>query len=234
MRKVMVLGFAVLLVLGLMSGCANYKPYYFGVRSQASVVPAEIAETEAAIARAEASTGVQYCPEKLDRAKELAKEGTELYWACRTAEAMEKLAEARRLADEAAACQPPPPPPAPPPPPVVEEEAKVIILEGVLFAFDSYELTPEAQAILDENVMILQDNPDATLEVGGHTDWIGTDEYNMGLSLNRAQAVADYMIAQGIEPYRMTVVGYGEDRPIADNETDEGRRLNRRVELTIQ
>ena len=233
MRRWMVLAFAVLIVLGLAAGCSNYKPYYFGVRTQASVVPADIPQTEAAIARAEASTGVQYCPDKLARAKELAREGTELYWTCRTAEAMEKLAEARKLADEAAACQPPPPPPAPPPP-VIEEEAKVIILEGVLFAFDSFALTPGAQAILDENVMILQDNPDATVEVGGHTCSIGTEEYNMGLSLNRAQAVADYMIGQGIEPYRMTVVGYGEDRPIADNETDEGRRLNRRVELTIQ
>ena len=85
--------------------------YHFGVPDRAAAVPAELDQTEAAIAQAKQSQGAKYCPEKIARAKELAKKGAETYWACRNEEAMELLAEARRLAKEAEGCQPPPPPP---------------------------------------------------------------------------------------------------------------------------
>lgn len=232
MRKMVVLGLALL--VALMLGC-NYKPYYFGVKSQAAVVPQEIAQTEVAIERAEGSSGAQYCPDKVARARELAREGTELYWACQTDEAMEKLAEARRLAEEAEGCQPPPPPPAPPPPPPpAEPEAAVIILEGVLFGFDSAELSPTAKVILDQQVMILEENPGLVVQVAGHTDSVGPDAYNQRLSERRANAVAQYMVEQrGMDPSRLSAVGYGESQPIDTNDTEEGRARNRRVELTV-
>ncbi len=75
------------------------------------------------------------------------------------------------------------------------------------------------------------DVPFATVLVEGHTDSIGSDAYNMGLSDRRAKAVFDYLSSRGVNPARMSSVGYGETRPIADNSTDEGRQQNRRVML---
>jgi outer membrane protein OmpA-like peptidoglycan-associated protein len=116
-----------MVALSGLTGCG--KNAYFGVRNQAIGVPEEFAETEAAIAKAERSPGAQYCPEKIAKAKELAKKGVETYWACRTKDAMALLAEARAVAASAEMCQappkpapvvkraPPPPPPKPSPPP---------------------------------------------------------------------------------------------------------------------
>ena len=72
-----------------------------------------------------------------------------------------------------------------------------------------------------------------TFEIAGHTDWIGTDEYNFGLSQRRANAVYNYFLKNGIKKERLSPVGYGESRPVATNATDEGRAENRRVELII-
>jgi len=69
--------------------------------------------------------------------------------------------------------------------------------------------------------------------VAGHTDSVGTDSYNQGLSERRANAVKDYLTAQGIKASRLTARGYGESRPVASNDTDEGRAENRRVELIV-
>jgi outer membrane protein OmpA-like peptidoglycan-associated protein len=129
-KKLILLGSFLLFV---MVGCASSS--YFGVPNKAIGVPDEFGQTEAAIASAENSEGAKYCPEKIARAKALAKEGAETYWACRTAEGMDLLAQARKLAKEAESCQPPPrataPPPPPPPPPAPPKprvEEKVIIL----------------------------------------------------------------------------------------------------------
>jgi OOP family OmpA-OmpF porin len=87
--------------------------------------------------------------------------------------------------------------------------------------------------ILDEAVRILSGSS-APVSVEGHTDWIGSDAYNQGLSERRANAVQAYLIEQGISPSRLSTSGYGESRPISSNETREGRALNRRVELHVQ
>ena len=79
----------------------------------------------------------------------------------------------------------------------------------------------------------IEDLPTAYLIVEGHTDNSGRDQKNMTLSQDRANAVRDYLIAAGINPDRITTVGYGSAKPVASNETDEGRRLNRRIEITI-
>ena len=113
-KKLILLGSFLLFVI---VGCAQSS--YFGVPNRAIGVPDEFGQTEAAIASAENSEGAKYCPEKIARAKALAKEGVETYWACRTAEAMRLLADARQLAKEAEGCQPPPPPRADTTPPTV-------------------------------------------------------------------------------------------------------------------
>jgi outer membrane protein OmpA-like peptidoglycan-associated protein len=102
-KKLILLGSFLLFV---MVGCASSS--HFGVPDKAIGVPDEFGQTEAAIASAENSAGAKYCPEKIARAKALAKEGVETYWACRTAEAMDLLSQARKLAKEAEGCQPPP------------------------------------------------------------------------------------------------------------------------------
>jgi OOP family OmpA-OmpF porin len=109
--------------------------------------------------------------------------------------------------------------------------AKEYRLENVNFEFDSAKLTADSTASLDDAVQILMRHSEMKVEIAGHTDSIGTEEYNMGLSKRRAQAVADYLIAHGANAANITVKGYGESSPIADNATEAGRAANRRVEL---
>jgi outer membrane protein OmpA-like peptidoglycan-associated protein len=79
----------------------------------------------------------------------------------------------------------------------------------------------------------MQQNPGIKIEIGGHTDDKGSDDYNLTLSEGRAQSVKDYLIEKGIAADRMTAKGYGETEPISSNATDQGRAENRRVEFTI-
>jgi OOP family OmpA-OmpF porin len=104
-------------------------------------------------------------------------------------------------------------------------------LDHVNFAFDSAKLTDDSTASLDDALQILKRHTDLKVEVAGHTDSMGSDEYNLGLSKRRAQAVADYLIAHGANAANITVKGYGESDPVADNATEAGRAQNRRVEL---
>ncbi|HEX4870970.1 MAG TPA: OmpA family protein [Nevskiaceae bacterium] len=109
----------------------------------------------------------------------------------------------------------------------------VIVLRGVTFDFDKATLTANARTLLDDVVAALQAAAEIKVEVGGHTDARGSEAYNQRLSEQRAQAVLDYLVAAGIDAGRLSAAGYGEGSPVADNETDEGRELNRRVELKV-
>lgn len=113
-----------------------------------------------------------------------------------------------------------------------EHGKKSLILEGVNFVTDSAELTAESRTRLDRVAASLRDWPDVKVEVGGHTDSVADPAYNMDLSQRRAESVRQYLIDKGISPSRLTAKGYGETRPIATNDTAEGRAKNRRVELT--
>jgi flagellar motor protein MotB len=99
------------------------------------------------------------------------------------------------------------------------------------FDFDKAEIKPESQPIIEEIAKLLQDNPSLNLTIEGHTDNVGTPAYNKQLSEARARSVVAALTAQGIEARRLEAEGYGQDKPIADNSTDEGRARNRRVEL---
>jgi OOP family OmpA-OmpF porin len=109
-----------------------------------------------------------------------------------------------------------------------------LVLEGVEFDNDKATLRQESFAVLDKTAASMQHWADAKIEVGGHTDSVGTDDYNMALSQRRAETVRDYLISKGIAADRLTAKGYGETKPVADNATAEGRFKNRRVELTRQ
>ncbi len=110
-----------------------------------------------------------------------------------------------------------------------------IDLKGVNFDFDKSVLRPDAVAILGEAVEILKRYPDLKVEVAGHTDAVGTDAYNQGLSERRAKAVYEYLTSNGVDASRLIGPnGYGESRPIDTNDTKEGRARNRRTELNVQ
>ena len=101
----------------------------------------------------------------------------------------------------------------------------------VLFDFDSAELRPESITELERVVTFMNDVPFATALIEGHTDSIGSDAYNLKLSDRRAKSVYDYLTSRGVDPARLSSIGHGEAKPIADNATEEGRQLNRRVML---
>jgi len=115
----------------------------------------------------------------------------------------------------------------------VGEGIKVEFNEKILFAFSKSDLSDSAKMNLNNLATILKNNPNTNIEIQGHTDSRGTEEYNMGLSLRRANAVKDYLTSQGIDTTRMTVKGYGETAPAYSNDTPEGMAQNRRVEFLI-
>lgn len=108
-----------------------------------------------------------------------------------------------------------------------------IVLRNIFFDFDKATLRPESKTELERLIQLLNDIPTLKIEISGHTDSKGSDEYNITLSKNRAQAVVDYLIKAGISSSRLVSAGYGETKPIDTNDTDEGRQNNRRTEFEI-
>lgn len=106
-------------------------------------------------------------------------------------------------------------------------------LTGVTFKVGSAELVPSSLKTLDAAIAGLKRNPKAKVEVQGHTSSEGGDDYNQQLSEDRANAVRDYMIRRGIAEARLTARGYGSSVPKADNDTESGRKQNRRIELVV-
>ncbi|MBB3182694.1 OOP family OmpA-OmpF porin [Halomonas fontilapidosi] len=106
-----------------------------------------------------------------------------------------------------------------------------LVLRDVNFEFDSATLTMGAEQILDGVAQKLRANPNVRVRIEGHTDAVGSESYNQDLSQARADSVADYLAGQGVDMERMRTIGYGESQPVATNDTDAGRAMNRRVEL---
>lgn len=115
----------------------------------------------------------------------------------------------------------------------VGEGIVVTFDSGLLFDFDSAALQPQAEENLRDLSESLREYENTELLIVGHTDDIGADEYNDRLSVRRAESAAKFMFGQGVKPSRVTTMGKGETDPIATNDTEEGRQLNRRVEVVI-
>jgi len=113
------------------------------------------------------------------------------------------------------------------------EIGQVVRLNNVFFDFDKWDLRPESYVELDRVVKLLAENPAIEIEMSAHTDSRGSDDYNYRLSDNRARSVMEYILSKGIAPNRIQSKGYGETKPVAPNDTDENRQLNRRVEFKI-
>lgn len=113
------------------------------------------------------------------------------------------------------------------------EIGETIRLNNIFFETAKWDLLPTSFVELDKLVKILSDNPAMEITIAGHTDNVGNDDANLSLSANRAKAVVDYIVSKGIIATRFQQVGYGETKPLATNDTDDGKALNRRVEFTI-
>lgn len=113
------------------------------------------------------------------------------------------------------------------------EVGSAIVLRNVFFDTDKATLRPESKNELDRLTQLMKENPTLRIELSGHTDSKGSDSYNQDLSQRRAKAVVEYLVKAGIPASRLESAGYGESKPIATNETEEGRQLNRRTEFKI-
>ena len=185
----------LVLISLLLTGCATSS--HFGVPDRAASVPQWVRDTEAVIAKAEASAGARICPDKIAKARELATKGMETYWACRDVEAQALMAEARQLAEDAEACSAP-------------ATRTTGLSADTLFAFNKAMLTRQGEVALDNLLQDLRSISVSSIQVIGHTDPLGSDAYNMQLSEERANSVARYLASQGVPADRIRAEGRGE------------------------
>ncbi|MCX6165568.1 MAG: OmpA family protein [Ignavibacteriae bacterium] len=115
----------------------------------------------------------------------------------------------------------------------VPEEPEIITLENVYFDFGKSDIKTESYPELDKIVRLMFENPGIQIEISAHTDNIGTDDYNLKLSQSRAESVLNYIVSNGIPIIRLSAIGFGSSKPVADNNTEQGRQKNRRVEFKI-
>ena len=108
-----------------------------------------------------------------------------------------------------------------------------IVLNNIFFEYDKFELKDKSITELDRVAQFLTDNPTVKVEISGHTDNKGSAAYNIQLSQKRAQSVADYLIKKGLDMKRFKQVGYGSQKPLRPNDTEENRQVNRRIEFKI-
>ncbi|MBM4371608.1 MAG: OmpA family protein [Deltaproteobacteria bacterium] len=116
---------------------------------------------------------------------------------------------------------------------IVIKDKKIELRQKIFFAFNKATILPQSFGLLDEVATALADRAEIRVRIEGHTDDKGSDKYNRKLSDDRAKSVRMYLIKKGVDPSRMVAIGFGEEKPIAGNDTDEGRELNRRVEFFI-
>jgi outer membrane protein OmpA-like peptidoglycan-associated protein len=130
--------------------------------------------------------------------------------------------------------EPPKPAPAPPPPPPPPPPKPAPVFENVYFNENKTNIDPVAAKTLDQDGMLLKENPDIKVEVGGHTDAVGSEIAKQKISEKRAESAKKYIMDKfNISGNRLMVKGYGSQKPIADNKTKEGRAKNRRVEFRV-
>ncbi len=137
-----------------------------------------------------------------------------------------------------AAKQPEPPPPPPKPKPKIRKAKlvgkKIEISEKVMFDYNKASIKMESHDLLEDVASVIKENSGIEkIQIEGHTDSDGSKKYNKKLSQKRANSVKDFLAKAGIDKSKLEAVGYGESRPIADNDTDEGKEKNRRVEFNI-
>jgi outer membrane protein OmpA-like peptidoglycan-associated protein len=113
------------------------------------------------------------------------------------------------------------------------EPTKTVILKNIFFDFGSANLHLSSESELKQLIALLNENPTVSIQINGHTDNVGSEANNLALSQSRAEAVMDYLIQKGISANRLTAKGFGESQPIDTNDTEAGRKRNRRTEFIV-
>ncbi|MBM4128497.1 MAG: hypothetical protein FJ243_00070 [Nitrospira sp.] len=223
---------AVLFLLGALIACAGMerspgKGYWY--------MHKELLEADRAVEDAQKAGKDKQCPKDFAAVKDLKEKAFQAYRECRTDEAIamakdatnkakalclpvEKVAKVEEVVKKE-----------PPAVPTKVEKMKTVIY----FDFDKSNIKKEGEVELKKVIEFVKKNPGAKISIEGHTDSIGTDEYNQGLSERRANAAKNYLVKSGIDKGKMKTVGYGESKPVADNKTKQGRAKNRRAEITV-
>jgi OOP family OmpA-OmpF porin len=112
-------------------------------------------------------------------------------------------------------------------------KGKAVVLNNIFFASSSYALEDKSKTELEKVIVFLHKNPDVKIELGGHTDDVGSDKDNQILSMKRAEAVYKYLVSNGVSAARLQFKGYGEVQPVSDNSSETGRKKNRRIEFKV-
>jgi len=217
--------FFILSILSLMIliGCSGNV---YSLKKGVGFHPVELINADKAVADAQKAGKDKQCPKEFAEAKALRDKAWDVYWSCRTKEAIEIAKEAINKTN--ALCPAPPPPPKPAP--------KVIDRMTLLlhFDFDKSVIKDTDKAELNRAISFIKKYPDAHVKLEGHTDSKGSEDYNQRLSERRASAVQQYIVKEGgTKESKITSAGYGKLKPVDTNNTDEGRAKNRRVEVLI-
>jgi len=214
---------AALITLSFFIGCAAME---MTPRKDFLFHPKELVDAERALKEARAAGKDKECPEDFKAVENMVNKAFETYRACRTKEAIEMAKDAMNKAK--ALC------PGKPKPVVKIEKVIDRMTLRVNFDLDKSDIRESEIAELQKAVRFIRKYPGAKIRLEGHTDSIATEEYNQRLSERRADAVRDYLVKEGAcAAANTTTVGYGETRPVASNDTEEGRAQNRRVEVLI-
>jgi outer membrane protein OmpA-like peptidoglycan-associated protein len=203
MRKHTIFVATVLFFMLFLFGCAtvNYK-----------YAPQEMREMDQAIAEAKAYGAEKKCPNDYKEVVRMQQEVYETYYSCRTFDAIQM---ALAVTDKA----------------MTLCGRKGWVLEGVHFDFNKWEIKSQFVPILKNVLSVAKNNPELEFRLEGHCDIIGTEKYNQWLSEKRASVVKDYLVNKGIDEKRLSTKGFGFHKPIAGNDTEQGRARNRRVEI---
>jgi outer membrane protein OmpA-like peptidoglycan-associated protein len=217
--------FIILSILSLtvLIGCSGYV---YSLKNGVGYHPVELIDADKAVADAQKAGKDKQCPKEFAEAKALRDKAWDVYWSCKTKDAIELAKEAIKKANALCPATPPPPKPAP----------KVIDKMTLLlhFDFDKAVIKDVDKAELNRAVSFIKKYPDARVKLEGHTDSKGSEDYNQRLSERRATAVEQYIVKEGgTKASKISSTGYGELKPVDTNNTDEGRAKNRRVEVLI-
>lgn len=217
--KVLALLIPVLSLIFLI-GCAGRQ---FAPKYAVWYYPPELVKADRAIMEAKKAGKDKACPVEFKAAKDMKKKAYEVYLACNTKEGIALAQKATQMAK--ALC------PAHPKKPVKVIDKMTLLIN---FDFNKSNIRDADRDELEKGIKFIKKYPNAKIKLAGHTDSVGTDEYNQGLSERRAATAKKYFVDEGkIEAKRMSTVGYGESKPAASNKTNEGRAQNRRVEILI-
>ena len=198
--------------LNLLIGCAGME---FAPKDGIWYYPKELTEADRAVENARKAGKDKKCPEEFNDVKNMKDTAYKIYTSCRTKEGIDLAKDATKNAK--ALCK------------VIDRMTLM-----VNFDFDKSVIREGDKEKLKKAVDFVKKYPGLKIKIEGHTDYIGTEKYNQGLSERRAEAVMKYLIkGGGIDGKRLTAIGYGESKPVASNKTNEGRAKNRRVEILI-